>query len=152
MNTIILSVDKRVVWDEVGKTASYTGAKGMADDAEVFERVMMTDEDQEALERFWEETASTATNLLKEMVVTASITAEAYNVELRVSNRYDEALNESVERSLRSYFIEAMTGRWFQLCDKEDVNSYLTEAASRMESMLRMLYNRKGPEPPKRKR
>ena len=149
MATITLHVGKEQVWEEVKKTASYTGDK-MVGDNDAYERIMLTEEDRKSLQRFWEEAASVANDQLKDMIVTSSAMTDDYDVELNVSNSYDTQLNSSVQTALCSYFIAAIVGRWYKFSNKGEADSYFSEAASMMEDVLRKLYSRKRPRRPNR--
>lgn len=150
METITLNVDKARVWDEVAKTSGYTGDKMTDADENAYERILITDEDQKSLQRFWEEAVAVANEQLKEMLETASPMNSDYNVVLRVSNSYDQVLNASVQAALTSYFISAIVGRWYKFSNKAEADSYLAEAAAMMEDVLRKLYSRKRPRRPNR--
>lgn len=152
MPTITLTVNKANVWNEVAKTSGYTGDKMTdADENEnAYERILITDEDQKSLQRFWEEAVAVANDQLKEMLETASSMNSDYRVTLHVSKSYDQVLNPSVQAALTSYFISAIVGRWYKFSNKAEVESYLSEAANMMDDVLRKLYSRKRPRRPNR--
>lgn len=150
MPTITLTVNKAEVWDEVAKTSGYTGDKMTDTDEKAYERIMITDEDQKSLQRFWEEAVAVANDQLKEMLESASPMNSDYNVSLHVSNSYDQVLNPSVQATLTSYFISAIVGRWYKFCNKSEAADYFTEAAAMMDDVLRKLYSRKRPRRPNR--
>lgn len=151
MVTITLKVNKTAVWNEVVKTSGYTGDKMSDTDEDAYERILITDEDQKSLQRFWEEAAAVANGRLKEMIENVSETDSDYEVSLRVSLSYDEALNGSVQAALTSYFIHAIVGRWYKFCNKAEAESYLADSALMMEDALRKLYSRRRPPRPNRK-
>lgn len=150
MPTIILQVNKAMVWNEVAKTSGYTGDKMTDADENAYERILITDEDQKSLQRFWEEAVAVANDQLKEMLETASPMNSDYRVTLHVSRSYDTVLNASVQAALTSYFISAIVGRWYKFSNKTEAESYLSEAANMMDDVLRKLYSRKRPRRPNR--
>lgn len=150
MPTIVLKVIKADVWNEVAKTSGYTGDKMTDTDENAYERILITDEDQKSLQRFWEEAAAVANDQLKEMLISASAMNVDYNVVLNVSRNYDTVLNPSVQAALTSYFISAIVGRWYKFSNKTEAESYLSEAADMMDDVLRKLYSRKRPRRPNR--
>lgn len=150
MPTITLSVEKAVVWNEVAKTSGYTGDKMTGADENAYERILITDEDQKSLQRFWEEAVAVANDQLKEMLERASAMNSDYRVTLNVSRSYDTVLNASVQAALTSYFISAIVGRWYKFSNKAEAESYLSEAANMMDDVLRKLYSRKRPRRPNR--
>lgn len=150
MASITLNVNKADVWSEVAKTSGYTGDKMTDTDKNAYERILITDEDQKSLQRFWEEAVAVANDQLKEMLEMASPMNSDYNVTLNVSRSYDTVLNASVQAALTSYFISAIVGRWYKFSNKSEADSYLSEAANMMDDVLRKLYYRKRPRRPNR--
>lgn len=149
MNRIEIHIDKAQVWDEVAKTAAYTGDKMIGDET-AYDRIMLTDEDAKVLQRFWEEAASVANDQLKEMLLSGSGVSDDYRVMLEVSRSYDDNLTPSVEASLRSYFISAIVSKWYMFANKGEAETYSAEAALMMNDVLRKLYSRKRPQRPTR--
>lgn len=150
MASITLNINKADVWSEVAKTSGYTGDKMTDTDKNAYERILITDEDQKSLQRFWEEAVAVANDQLKEMLEMASPMNSDYNVTLNVSRSYDTVLNASVQAALTSYFISAIVGRWYKFSNKSEADSYLSEAANMMDDVLRKLYSRKRPRRPNR--
>ncbi len=150
MASITLNVNKADVWSEVAKTSGYTGDKMTDTDKNAYERILITDEDQKSLQRFWKEAVAVANDQLKEMLEMASPMNSDYNVTLNVSRSYDTVLNASVQAALTSYFISAIVGRWYKFSNKSEADSYLSEAANMMDDVLRKLYSRKRPRRPNR--
>lgn len=150
MASITITVNKADVWEEVAKTSGYTGDKMTDTDENAYERILITDEDQKSLQRFWEEAVAIANDQLKEMLETASPMNSDYNVTLHVSNSYDRVLNPSVQAALTSYFISAIVGRWYKFSNKAEAESYFSDAAAMIEDVLRKLYSRKRPQRPHR--
>lgn len=70
---VTLDIHKNAVYTEVAQTSSYTGAK-MDDDADAYERIFTTDEDQSQLERFWNESCVTFCEIMKRYLVSDSET------------------------------------------------------------------------------
>lgn len=149
MDKITLHIDKAQVWDEVAKTASYTGDKMIGDET-AYERILLTDEDAKVLQRFWEEVASIANDQLKDMLISATSLSEDYDVELEVSQSFDKMLVPSVEASLRSYFISSIVSKWYMFANKGEAELYATEALAMLNDAMRKLYSRKRPIRPKR--
>lgn len=148
-----MSVERSDVWEEVAKTASYTGDKLTDSDEGAYERMMLTDEDRKTLERFWEETVAVANDRLRTMLMAGGMpAAERYEVTLEVSVAFDKVLVPSVQASLRSFFVKAMTGKWYAFCNKGEAADYLAGAAEMMEEVLRKLYTRRRPTRPTRQR
>lgn len=150
MPSITININKATVWDEVAKTTGYTGDKLTDSDENAYERILITDEDQKSLQRFWEETASVANEQLKEMIETASSLTSDYNVTLHVSRSYDTVLNNSVQSALQSYFIASIVARWYKFSNKAEAESYFAEGEAMMQDALRKLYSRKRPKRPNR--
>lgn len=148
MPIITLKVNKADVWNEVAITSSYTGDKMTDADENAYNRILITDEDQKSLQRFWEEAVAVANDNLKEMLEAASETNSDYNITLNVSKNYDQELNTSVQAALSSYFIAAIVGRWYRFSNKGEADSYMTESAAMIDIVKSMLYSRRRPTRP----
>lgn len=147
MNKITIHIDKAQVWDEVAKTANYTGDK-MVGDETAYERIMLTDDDAKEWQRFWEESVSMANDEIKDMLVKSSAIADDYNVELEVSRFFDTNLLPSIVASLRSYFISSIVSKWYMFCNKGEAQTYAAEALAMLTDAMRKLYSRKRPPRP----
>ena len=143
MIDIILTVNKEKVYEEVAQTTSYTGAK--MDDEHAYERIFTTDEDKSMLERFWNESKNTVCNSLKKILLSEIEASGEYQLSLGVSSSFDEALTESMNRSLFSFFVMSITAKWYTFTNKEEATGYATEAAIYMEDVMRKAFFKKRP-------
>ena len=96
MTETTLTVGKTDVYAEVDKTTSYTGRK--IDEANVpqqqdvkeavtaYSRIRATNHDEEMLERFFSEAATTATDSMKDFIKAITL-ASGYSVTLSLSSR-----------------------------------------------------------------
>lgn len=152
MATITLTIDRADVYEEVAKATDYTGSKLTEGGEDARERILMSDADQAELGRFWQEAVSTANERLKEMYESGSLPSETpYTATLKVSVNYDTALTPSVQASLRSFFVNFITGKWYVYANKAETKDYFEEAAGLMEDVRRKLYTRKMPLSPRRR-
>lgn len=147
MIEIVLTINKKSVYDEVAKTTSYTGAKMDGDD-EAYDRIFTTDEDQSMLERFWSECKNTVCNALKKVLVSELDNDGEYRLTLGLSNAFDEALADSMQRSLFSFFVMNITSKWYTFTNKGEATGYATEAATYMEDIMRKAFYKKKPTRP----
>lgn len=143
MIDIILTVNKEKVYEEVAKTTSYTGAK--MDDEFAYDRIFTTDEDKSMLERFWCESKNTICNSLKKTLLDETEADSEYRLSLGLSNSFDEALKESMQRSLFSFFVMNVTAKWYTFTNKEEAAGYATEAATYMEDIMRKAFFKRKP-------
>jgi hypothetical protein len=146
MIDITLTVNKEKVYEEVAQTTSYTGAK--MDDEHAYERIFTTDEDKSMLERFWNESKNTVCNSLKKILLSEIEASEEYRLSLGLSNSFDEALTESMNRSLFSFFVMNITAKWYTFTNKEEATGYATEAATYIEDIMRKAFFKKKPTRP----
>lgn len=155
MKNITLSVSKERVYDEVAKSTSYVGAKMTSDDA-AYSRIFTKDSDRLLLERFWAETCSAVTDQLKRFIVSVNSHVVSnvidmendYEVELKVSELFDEALIDSIETSLFNCFVASITSKWFKYTNREEVESYSLESAGYLDEILAKIYHRVRPTRP----
>lgn len=147
MINITLTVNKEKVYEEVAQTTSYIGAK--MDDEHAYDRIFTTDEDKSMLERFWNECRNTVCNSMKKVLNLESETDGVFSLALELSNSFDEALTESMQRSLFSFFVMNITAKWYTFTNKEEATGYATEAATYLEDIMRKAYFKKRPVRPK---
>lgn len=143
MIDITFKIDKQEVYEEVAQTTSYTGAK-MADES-AYDRIFTTDEDQSMLERFWNESKNTVCNTTKKLLTSESENDGVFTLALQLSSSFDEALTESMQRSLFSFFVMNITAKWYTFTNKQEATGYATEAATYLEDIMRKAYFKKKP-------
>lgn len=143
MIDITFTIDKKSVYEEVAQTTSYTGTK--MDDENAYDRIFTTDEDQSMLERFWNESKNTVCNTTKKLLTSESETDGVFTLALQLSASFDEALTESMQRSLFSFFVMNITAKWYTFTNKQEATGYATEAATYLEDIMRKAYFKKKP-------
>lgn len=152
METITIKVRQDDVYEEVAKATDYTGAKLVNTDGDARDRIMAADDDLANLGRFWEESVSAANENMKEMLVSGKTTdmdgQKGYEAEIEVSKAFDKALTESVESTIRSYFIASIIAQWFKFANKNEAKDYFVQASDMMEAAERLLYSRRKPKRP----
>lgn len=150
MQEITITIDKSKVWHEVAKATSYTGAKMMADDPGAYNRIFVSDEEREMLERYWVEACSLATDTLKPWLSEVGsqpihhgvdITTD-YEATLSMSDRYDASLTDSVQAALLSFFVATILSKWYRLTNKSETEAYATEAAAMLQRVEQKLYHK----------
>ena len=147
MIEVTLTIDKESVYKEVAQTTSYTGSK-MAD-ADAYDRIFTTDEDKSMLERFWSESKNTIANSLKRILLNEQEAENGtYSLHLGVSSSFDEALTESMQRSLFSFFVMNITAKWYTFTNKEEATGYASEAATYIDDIMRKAFFKKKPTRP----
>ena len=147
VNAFMFYINKAEVLREVAKTTSYTGAKMKEDDA--YERIFTTRDDEEMLERYWDESKSAACNILKEFVIGYNeIDNALFALNLKFSKSFDKNLLESMRASLFSFFVMSITAKWFTMSNKEEAEGYAATAAAHLEDFMRKAYYKKKPTRP----
>lgn len=143
MTQIELTVVKTAIYNEVAKTTSYTGAR-MVGDEDAYLRIFTTDEDQEMLERFWDEAVSGAIDQLKPFIEQCG-NGESFTVVLSLSSSFDTNLKDSIQRSLFSYFVAMIVSKWFKIANKGESEGYGVDAVGAMDDVMKKIYYRKKP-------
>lgn len=152
MNIINMTIEKRQVLTEAGKTSSYAGAKRTADGT-AYDHLRTTDEDAVLLERFWREAGDMATGALRRFVAGTEKTAidpEAtpcgdYTVRLAVSPRYNTAMTESMRSSLFSFFVNYIMSKWVEPIDAQAAQTYAATAQTLLADVSVKLYSKVRP-------
>lgn len=158
--------------NEVGRTTAYLGQRkpGAASD-EAFERVSTTDSDAGLLSLFFAEGLDMLKGRLQRYVVetadsdktdsdtsgkddtestdkgdTGSTTVEeAVTLTLAVPGRYNTALNETVESSMKGYMVNYILGKWCGIADVENVQQYANNVAVNVQDIINKLSSRTAP-------
>jgi len=143
MIEITFTIDKEKVYEEVAQTTSYTGAK--MEDEHAYERIFTTDEDKNMLERFWNECKNTVCNSMKKVLASESETEGVFSLALELSNSFDEALTESMQRSLFSFFVMNITAKWYTFTNKSEATGYASESATYLDDIMRKAFFKKKP-------
>lgn len=143
MLEIELRVDKEAVLTEVAQTTSYIGAK--MDDENAYDRIFTTDEDKSMLQRFWDECKDTFSSMAKRLIVAQEDDGEAYTATLAMSDSFEEAQRDSVERSLFSFFVTGIVSKWNAFTNKEETQGYGAEAQANLDIVMRKLFYKKAP-------
>lgn len=146
MKSIALTIDKAKVYEEVAQTTAYVGAK-MADDTS-YDAIRTIDEDESALERFWNESMSIATNLLSEFLEDKTEREGIHVFFLQISNLFDENLTLSLQNNLFSFFVTSIVSQWFTYANKQEAQTYDQQSAAFLENMLHTLSLRMRPRRP----
>lgn len=148
---ITLRIDKGGVLAEVAQATAYTGAKATGGDVEeTFKRISTVDEDDSELARFWDESRADICQELIGLVAEEGETGAGgdYELRLRVSNSFDEALLESMEISLFSYFVQSIASKWYVYTNKEEAGAYADKAQTLLDDIHRKAVYKKRPTRP----
>lgn len=173
---ITLSINKNDVMREVAVTTAYTGGK-MSNDENALLRISTVDEDENHLERFWEESRADICQELIGLVsfegmvkngisikpiepiessqpTTAiispggSIQQSHYELRLDVSKSFDEALLPSMQLSLFSYFVQSIVAKWYVYTNKGEAGEYADKATTLLDDIHRKAVYKKKPTRP----
>lgn len=149
METIIIKISRIDVFNDVAKTASYTGAKMVGDD-DAYERISITDQNMELFNSYWNVAVSLLCDNLKEMIQTITHTPEELTISLNVSNSFDISLVSSINASIKAFFVEIILGKWFEITNKQEFQARYNSGVEMLTDALRKLYYRKAPTRPVR--
>lgn len=143
---VTLTINKESVFNEVAMTAEYTGAK-MADET-AYERISLTDENREILNRFWSESKTLICGHLKRMFISEEDPEDIYTLSLELSESFGNQLRTNLESSLHHFFVANIISKWYALTNKEEAAGYATAAASYIEEIMRKAYSKEKPSRP----
>lgn len=161
---IKLSISKEDVMQEIAVTTAYTGGK-MDNDENALHRISTVDEDENHLERFWEESRA---DLCQELIglvtfegmVNNYVPIEPYDpahlvcvpkhyeLRLDVSKSFDEALLPSMQLSLRSFFVHNIVAKWYIYTNKQEAGDYADKATTLLDDIHRKAVYKKKPTRP----
>lgn len=174
---ITLSINKEDVMQEIAVTTAYTGGK-MDNDENALHRISTVDEDENHLERFWEESRAdicqeliglvTFEGMVCDTIVTPPVDPvlpvdpiapnsaalppilqrQHYELRLDVSKSFDEALLPSMRLSLFSYFVQSIVAKWYVYTNKGEAGDYADKASTLLDDIHRKAVYKKKPTRP----
>lgn len=174
---ITLSINKEDVMQEITVTTAYTGGK-MDNDENALHRISTVDEDENHLERFWEESRAdicqeliglvTFEGMVRDAIVTPPVDPvlpvdpiapnsaalppilqrQHYELRLDVSKSFDEALLPSMRLSLFSYFVQSIVAKWYVYTNKGEAGDYADKASTLLDDIHRKAVYKKKPTRP----
>lgn len=144
---IKINLQKDSLMREVAETTAYTGGK-MQGDESALHRISTVDEDEEHLERFWEECRAGLCQELIGLVTYEGLKGDEYELRLEVSRSFDPALLPSMKLSLFSYFVHGIAAKWYVYTNKQEAGEYAAKAASLLDDIHRKAVYKKKPTRP----
>lgn len=146
---ITLKVNKEDVMKEIAVTTAYTGGKMMDNDEKALHRISTVDEDENHLERFWEESrADICQELIGLVTFEGMRQAPQYELCLDVSKSFDAALLPSMRLSLFSYFVQSIVAKWYVYTNKGEAGEYADKAVTLLDDIHRKAVYKKKPTRP----
>lgn len=146
MANLFISVKKSDVYEEVAKTTAYIGAKNKLEDGKsAFDQVFVTDADLAMIERFYNESVDALMNLLKQFV--EEITEDNGNIKWRLtlSSRFDVKMEPSIIRSVSSYLVNSIIGKWCEITAPDKVKEYADNAAALLVDIKDKVFHKTAP-------
>ena len=153
MQNITLTVVKADVYEEIAKTTSFAGAKKIGEDVNAYERIFTTDEDRQMLERFWHDACNAVTTQMREFLSDVSALGDSfytdlqtnYELELQMSDRFDNRLVNNIEKELFSFFVCFILSQWYSMTNVSDAESQAKKAEGVMKNVMDKIYYTKPP-------
>lgn len=157
---VTLAISKAEVFDEVARTASYTGKK-MDSDAGAYDRIKTSDEDGDELSRFWDESRAEAAKSFVTLLEWEGMEddpsnphppttpdPDIYHLDLNVSSSFDTLLTAGMTLGLFSYFVNSVVSRWYVYANKGEATGYAARAAAALDDVkMKALFKRKPSRP-----
>ena len=146
MARIDIIISKADVFAEVRKTSEYIGSKSQ--DAAAYDRIALVTANDEQLERFWRECCASSNAALSRWLAGDTSDGAAYRVALCPSSSWVTALQGTVVSLLKSYFIQAILGKWLAVCGSGGASGYVELAAATLQSVKDNMYELRSPARP----
>lgn len=153
----MITINADDVFNEVAMTTAYVGGKATTKEENVYDKVFVTDEDRDLINRFWNEACNATTQQLKDVIESIlteicykdkddnDIKKVVYKIALHVSKDFDLNMRNDIETSLFSFFVDYIVSKWFRFCNREECEVYATNATGAMEDAVKKVYHRKRP-------
>ena len=146
MSQINVSLCKKEVLRDVWLTTSYAGAKAEnPTNCELFDRVTTVEEDADLLNKFWIESCSRMSDLLKDFTRSVSFDDESLQMLIAVSTGFDMSLSDSIVHDIRKGMVAQISAAWFQITLPERAADRETEWQKTADSLRSKLYHRRAP-------
>lgn len=140
---VILSVNKKHVMEEVGKTTSYVGGHI---DAETYDSVSTTEENDEILTTFWEDAKAACCHAIGEYLIrSGEDVGGEFTLCLEMPKNWKSELKDVMQRELRAYFESYIEARWFAVALKEEAQAYEGRASEFLKAMCNAALERNRP-------
>ena len=165
---ITITIKKSDVYKEVAQTTDYTGAKLTGDESgEAYDRIRTVDGDDSALERPWDECRADVAKAFIRLLVkedmygddnpttttVPSATGDYYALILNVSDSWDgeirDAMLPGMKSGLFSYFVLAITAKWYVYAKKDEAEQYATRAVATLDEVKQKAFYKKAPTRPR---
>ncbi len=163
---ITLTLQKSKVYEEVAQTTDYTGAKIEGSSGEAYDRIRTVDADNAELNRFWDECRAEVARVFKHILVgedmysTASATTptasgDYYKLKLNVASGlsgfgggFNTSLTAGMQLSLFSFFVQAITAKWYTYANKGEAEAYTVRAAASLDDVKQKAFTQQKPTRP----
>ena len=132
---------------EVAQTTNYIGAKKDGDEG-ALERISTVDEDQQELERFWNECRAEVTQSLIGLQPHDALAGDVFSLSLEVSQRFNQAQLPSMQTGLFSYFVQSIVAKWCMYANKDESVNYAQRAEAIITELKEKAYHKLAPTRP----
>lgn len=147
MQTVIVTINKTTVLNEVAKITAYTG-KNLADDGTLYEKVFTTEEDKDLLDSYWTYAYMAISERFKRWIKKISDSSASIYMVLDLSDRYNPAFNDSISKSAQTFFVQSIVAQWFQITNKEESELYMNKAVGCMDDIVKKITYKDKPSRP----
>lgn len=143
--TLNISVNRDEVYREVDKITGYTGKKD-SEDGSSYERIATIEENEEILQRYFNEACTTISDVIKRYVSESpSLGFAEYSAVLSMPTNWDASMSSSVNESVKTCIIDHICCKWMRLVKSEEETKYATDAASALMEVRNKLAHIKKP-------
>lgn len=144
-----LSLDKSAAMTEVSRLTHYIAAKLVEVENNpttigAYNRIPTVDEDADLLDRFWSEARGYICNRAKKRLVSEAESDGTYALTLDLPDRYNTALNTSVQQSLLSFFIYYILSRWLLIVHKDEADAYSAMSLGCVDDIMDKITHNQG--------
>ncbi len=148
--SVIVTIDKSTVFEEVNKQTSYTGAKA---GATLYDKVRLKTDDEAMLERWWCDACGLVTTLSVPYVASISVLTPSstsdFTLTLSLPSNFNSAQSVLLTATANEIVCDYLLQQWFNLLGVDDKAKVAAEKqASASAKYAVALYDRKRPTRP----
>lgn len=163
---ITLTIQKSKVYEEVAQTTDYTGSKIEGGGEEAYDRIRTVDADSSELNRFWDECRAEVARVFKRILIsedmygtasatTPSANGDYYKLKLNVASGlsgfgggFNPSLTSGMQLSLFSFFVQAITAKWYTYTNKGEAEGYTVRAVASLDDVKQKAFTQQKPTRP----
>lgn len=146
MKELQITILRDNVFEEVGKTTAFDGAKRETGDG-TYERVMATEDDRQIMARAFDEAAQAAESAFADIAYDITADNSQWGVTLYLPGSFNEKAAQSINSDMFSFFCESILEKWYASTLPDASNRHAQLAMGYLTDASKKIWYRSAPMP-----